>query len=265
MESQRRNMVLPKGWVQVFVEKADLEAAFKGLSSCMHFHADTMRGRVRSLQMRVNEAEAYFLIALEGSNRAPRTAKNIIRQVVLHTYWLENRLLQEPSNVAEDLPPLDHPAFPEDLKQAHPELQVVEHMHLSAEGFLRLHAGDYEAAASLYTDLVGKLREDVGGKLAFAYVGLAAATYNMGKPEEAARHFENAGLSIQVGGSTLDKLRVAANLYAIYRCLGPREAAADWRHFVDRIECPQATKDALLTRTKVVVERWARSEKLLLV
>ena len=56
---------------------------------------------------------------------------------------------------------------------------------------------------------------------------------------------------------------VAANRLAAYSCLQNTEAAREWRIFVERIDCPQATKDALFKISTLVVQRWACESRLL--
>jgi hypothetical protein len=94
--SRAGESVLPTGWAEEFFEKADFERSFAGLEGCSHFQADVMRGRIRSLQLRLDEARGYFERALAGALSAPRTIPNTIRRLVLHAYWFEDALLQGP-------------------------------------------------------------------------------------------------------------------------------------------------------------------------
>ena len=59
-EITNRPSPLPKNWLKKFFRNADLETSYRELGSVRHFHAQTMRGRIRSLQMRFGDAWDHF-------------------------------------------------------------------------------------------------------------------------------------------------------------------------------------------------------------
>lgn len=265
MESRRdKDSVLPDGWLDGLFHRADLDASFRGLRRVSHFHAETMRGRIRSLQVRFEEADVHFAKALKKALKTERTIPNLVRQLVLNAYWFENRLLQGPIHGVESPREFRFPDFPEAIRKEYPEVEFVERLRLSAEALLRLHLGEFEISAKIYQDLVEKCRPECDDRLALQYLGLGASLHNLGQTEDALRNLENAGLCIQVGGPLLNRGRIAANLLAAYSCLEQMEMARDWRIFLENLDCPETTKEAMFKRSTLVVERWTRESRLLM-
>ena len=55
----------PKNWITLVTDRCDLDLAFEALDGWDHFHTDTIRGRIRSLQLRPDEAWQHFLALWE--------------------------------------------------------------------------------------------------------------------------------------------------------------------------------------------------------
>jgi tetratricopeptide (TPR) repeat protein len=224
-----------------------------------------MRGRIRSLQVRLDEASDHFERARGASRSAPRSIPNLIRQLISSIYCFENWLLQESFPVVRHVPELWFPKFPESASKEIPEIQLVDNLRRCADALVHLHSGQWDVSAEIYRQLIDESRGGPPDVLAMHYLGLGASLENLGEHELALRQFENAGLSIQLGGVMLNRARVAANLHTSYLCLSETNQAGDWKAFLDRLICPQATKDALLRRSHLAVELWARNSRLLLV
>ena len=261
----RGESVLPEGWLRDYLGKADLEASYHALRSCTHFHAETMRGRIRSLQVRPEAARKHFVKSLRLSEEVRETIPNLVRKLVLHLFWFENRLLQGPLDGITDVPQLDLPQVPEPLMSQFPEVKYVLNLRRFAEGILRLHLGEFELSASIFSDLIEMNPGEPEDSIASYYLGLAAAQENLGLRPLARRNMENAGFAIQLGGAVLNRAQFAGKLYAFYTCMGDEEGARDWKFFVERLDCPAATKQACLKRGDILIERWSRESKLLLI
>ena len=83
----------PDGWFEEFFDKANLGRSYELLEGLDHFYAATLRGRIRSLQLRTAEAWEHFDEAVELARAAPSTIANLVRQVLLHLYLFEERYL----------------------------------------------------------------------------------------------------------------------------------------------------------------------------
>jgi tetratricopeptide (TPR) repeat protein len=266
---KKKDEPLPQGWWEDFSSNADLEKSFEGLKGWRHFHALTMRGRIRSLQLRMDEAWKWFDKAYERSEEAPETIPNLVRQFLLNIYCFEHALLEAPLKTEPDmkLPEIWVPELPEMILREYPEVKLVIGLRRQSEAILRLHLGEYETAISLFEKLIEDNSSPAANPLDLAshYLGLAAAQHNMGLDDLMRFNLENAALAIQSGGETLNRARQAAVLHAFYTYLEDREEAAGWKAFVERLPCPQETRELFVKRANVILERCTQQESLLLI
>src|SRR5258706_199678 len=68
--SKRRPMndseqAVPEKWLDALNERCDLDQSFQALQGWDHFHTDTIRGRLRSFQLKPREAWDHFDLAVE--------------------------------------------------------------------------------------------------------------------------------------------------------------------------------------------------------
>ena len=101
---QDEDSPLPPGWTEEFVGRADLEASYQSLESCDHFHAATMRGRIRTLQLRIEEAWDHLDEADLQSRLAVETIPNLMRVFLLQVYRFENAMLERPEPLEPEFP-----------------------------------------------------------------------------------------------------------------------------------------------------------------
>ena len=257
---------LPAGWQDEFAEKADLDKSFASLGTKKHFYVEALRGHIRSLQLRFEEAWDHFDRASELSEKVVEDIPNLIRQFLLHIWCFENALAEAPLAEKEIEPPvLWIPPLPKEILDDYPQVKLVINLRRMSEAVLRLHLGNWSESAEIYEDL---LRDNQGTRvdiLAYVYSGLAACQYNMGMEDAARRNLENAGFAILSEGRTLERVRVAGTLYALYSQIGDEEEANSWHSFLQSLPCPQATKDVFLERGKVLIERCAERSRLLVI
>lgn len=259
---------LPQDWLEEFLGKGDFDDSFQKLEGVKHFHAETMRGRIRSLQLRFAEAWEHFDQAYERSLKAHEDIPNLVRQFILNIYCFEHALLEKPLSPSErdtKIPELWIPELPEIVLDEYPEVKLVINLRRASEGFLRLHLGDYQAAADVFQGLIEKNPRARPDTLMMNYLGLAACQHNQGLDELARWNLENASLAIQAGGETINRARWAAVLHAFYTFLGDEEEANGWKAFLERLPCPQATRDAFLKRAKLILDRCSEQSKMLLI
>ena len=262
-EYPKKDRVLPDGWLKEFFNKADMAASYAALSGCTHFHTESLRGLIRSIELRPREAREHFQQALKLSQEAPKTVPNLMRQVLLGCFRFEHRLLEGPLKKEEDVPKLEFPAFSPEVVKEYPEIKVAERLRLTTEGLVQLHLGGWRESCGIFEEILEKNRHEREEILAPHYLNLAVSQYNLGEHQSALRNIENSGFCAQVGGSTLNRVRIAGNLWAIYKCIEERDAAAGWRAFLEQLDCPEATKDAFLRRNEILVVRWVRDSVLL--
>jgi tetratricopeptide (TPR) repeat protein len=261
---KRKQTVLPPGWYEEFFSKADLESSYEQLQAVKHFYGEAMRGRIRSLQVRVEEAWDHFDRALKKSLKAAESIPNLVRQFVLNVYCFENALLEEPIEKGATIPAPQIPSLPRQVLEDYPEVRYVLRLRRSIEASLRLHLGDYEPALEGYRELVDAERDGSPDMLASYYLGLAATQHNMGRVELAEQNLHYAGRVIKSGAKLLNQTHVGSTLAAFYDYLEAADEAAEWRQFVEDLPCPEATKESFRKRGELVVERSVAEKRLVL-
>ncbi|HVR73886.1 MAG TPA: hypothetical protein VMT52_06115, partial [Planctomycetota bacterium] len=106
--------------------------------------------------------------------------------------------------------------------------------------------------------------QDPEGALPFHYLGLAACEHNLGYADRAKRNLENAGLALASDGHLFNKARAASVLCAFHRYLENAEEVANWEAFIDRLNCPEATKQLTRKRAAIIVARCQEKSNLVL-
>jgi hypothetical protein len=254
--------VLPAGWLRAFLDRADLDQSYAELEGCAHFHARTMQGRIRSLQLRFEDARTSFERGLAAAGAAPVSIASQVRRLILHVYRFENSLLEAPLPAHAPPPTLELSSVPPELHREYPELKLAINLRTCAEGLYRLHLGDWKAAAALYSRLIEAGREEPRSVLSAYYLGLAASRLNLGQVDAARRSFEDCGLCVALDCPTLTRLSMGSALVSAYTSLEDDETADTWRAFLERLDCPAATRDAFLRRAALLVNRWQTQGRL---
>src|SRR5262245_54387236 len=95
MNRNDADQAVPEKWLETLNERCDLDRSFEALDGWNHFHTDTIRGRLRTLQLNPGEAWSYFDKALARSESFDGTLRNILRRFYLKVYRFENALLEE--------------------------------------------------------------------------------------------------------------------------------------------------------------------------
>lgn len=257
---------LPEGWVEDIYDNVDLERAFMRLRGLKHFWVEAWRGKIRSEQLRFDAAWKYFDRAYEAAQEVEESIPNLVRQFILNIWCFHNALAEAPlAETIRDVPEAWIPDLPEEVLKDYPEVKVVIQLRRQSEAWLRLHMGQYTDAAELFGQLIEESREDKEGSSAAHYLGLAACEHNLEFSEESQRNLENAGLMISMKGRTWEKAGCASILSAFYKFLKMEEEARSWDTFIDRLPCPQTTKDIIRKKEALVFERCMQNSTLLLV
>jgi hypothetical protein len=253
----------PSEWISLLNEQADLDAAFEALEDWNHFHGDTIRGRIRSLQLRPQEAWGHFEKAASRSASFSRSSKNVLRLFSLKVYRFENAILEEslplggqPSRVEE--------CFGELLNAEMPALEPLKHVQLHCRAAHHLHRADYHRARRLFLMLIRDGRRRRQDEQTGYYLGAAAALRSLGAMSQADRQMENACLSIPVLASTFNMGVHAATATALLRLWNREDEAIEWEGFVSRLEAPARTRELFRERTRRIVERSRCLERIFL-
>jgi hypothetical protein len=260
------DLPLPEGWQKRYFEVADLDESYRELEGIDHFYVSALRGLISSQKLEFDQAWDHFDKACDQAEDAEETIPNLVRQFLLEIWRFECALAEGPVDpdaryAADTLPPIPH--IPNAVLEDFPEVRYVLNQRRFSEALLKLHTGDCFGAASIFKEI---LRENPDTKpeiLFECYTGLAACMESIGLLEEMQRNLYCAELATQVVGWTLNAVQQSARLIAFYRFLDEPEHAKEWEGFLERLTCPQATKDVFLQRCEKLFERSGEAGRLL--
>ena len=244
---REKDSPLPDAWIHEFMHKADLEKSFRDLDGCRHFHGHTMRGRIRTLQLRTDDAWTHFDRAEAMSRVAEESISNLRRAFVLQVYRFLNALLEDPGTSGVEIEEPSLPKFPSALLDEFPELRAALNLRARVQGVYLLHAGQCEEALDVFRALTEdrRARSDV---LANAYLSIACCQFNLGNEHETRHFLEAAELAIHACEAVLNRGYLCGLIYALHDVMDDQEKAAEWKEFLYSLACPRATKDAFLAR-----------------
>lgn len=245
----------PAGWLSDFITRADLEASFGALEGYQHFYAEGLRGRIRSLQLKLKEAQRHFARAEALAEKAAKTASNLLREFLLAVYSFECVLLSGPLDPGLGATEAFIPDVPAKVRQEHPEVHLVFNYRKAAEGLFRLHVKDHARALALFDQLVEENPLGAQEQVAMYHIGRACAQHNLGLEDLALRSLECSGLCLQASTKTLPQAQFSGILVGAYAFLGHAEEARTWELFLRQLACPQATKDVCLRRGQLGIQR----------
>ena len=267
--------VLPKGWVERLMARADLEHSYQELDGCEHFHAETMRGRIRTLQLRFEDARNHFDRSQELKDDYEETKDNLRRQFLLWIYRFDNALLEQPVDPDVEVdnlvfPPVDRPIviagkvidLPS-LLRLHKDVKAAVDQKKHCEALLYLHLGHSQEAREIILSLIRGNPDGQPAQLAGYYTDLAACLYNLDREDEADEQLQNAELATGLIADALPAGMVTAGLIGTYTFLGRKRAAKEWRAYLRTyVKCPRATRDVLLKRARLLVDRCLEHSRL---
>lgn len=255
--------VVPEGWLDRFFGKADLERSFAELRGG-HFHVETLRGRIRSIQLRIDEAWDHFDRAEELVEEAEETIPNLVRQFLLEVFRFQNALAEAPLDPATVIPPLAAPWVAGEILDSYPEVRFVLSQRKRTEAQLRLHTGEIDTAIRIFEEILKTDMEGRGETLATCYLGLAACHFTRDSVDECARHLENAAFAVALLEHPLHIVETSARLAAFFGFLEDSANAREWKEHLLQIDCPDATKEAFLERAIRLQSRCAELGRLVL-
>ncbi len=255
--------ILPQEWYDVFFKKADLDAAYDLLvGRPRHFLIEATRGHVRSLQLRFDEAWEHLDRAVDMSEEAEETIPNLVRRFLLEITRFETALFETPVHPSTEFLSLEMPQVDPAVFSEYPEVKQVLDKRKVCEGKLLLHLGKCEEAAAIFEDLKEQNPSTTPEALAVYYLNLGACQHSMGLFEEAQRNLENAEFAVAAIETRLNAVRVGSTLHTFFYFMGDGEKAAEWLAYVQRLDCPQKTKDLFVKIGKRLYERCLEHSRL---
>ena len=249
-----RDQAAPHDWISIVNERADLDLAFETLEGWTHFHTDTIRGRIRSLQLRPVEAWEHFERAEARAQEFTRSVRNVLRRFYLKVYCFENAVIEESASEGASRSKTDE-RLKSLLEADAPESEVATHIRLFNNAVYLLHREEYTRARELFLRLLRESRKRSGDEKSGFYLGAAVAHRALGETAEAERQMENGALSIPALSNTFNMGIYAGSLAALLRIWGRDEEAKEWDEFLVRLRIPPKTAQLFRERSRRILER----------
>jgi hypothetical protein len=246
---------VPPEWKAEFFDRADLVKAYDILEGTRHFYGEVLRGRIRSLELRTQEASLHFKEASRRARNCKDSIPNLIRQFILSIYAFDNALAERQVERGGEVRRSWMPEVPGFLLKNQPELRLVFMLRKTTEAVWQLHLGNHVLAKDLFEELIEDEDRKNAETLPTYYLGVAAAEHNLGLPALALRDLKTAGTCIRGAKHLLTRGRWGAMLSAMYEYLEKPAEAEAWRSFVEELSCPDYTKKVFFRRGQRFIER----------
>jgi tetratricopeptide (TPR) repeat protein len=253
----------PNEWITLVNDRCDLDLAFKALEGWNHFHTDTIRGRIRSLQLRPHEAWGFFRKAEERADEFGRSLRNLLRRFYLKVYRFENAVIEE-STPEGGRPGETERCLKDLLRGDTPDSEIASQLRTFAHGVYLLHKEDYPAAKKLFKKLLRDSRDRIGDEKTGFYLGAAVAHKALGEEAEAERQMENACLFIPALDNTFNMGCYAGTASALLRLWEKEDEGNEWDEFLVRLKIPRKTADLFRERSHRIYTRSASLKRVFL-
>lgn len=228
-------------WSARLHSSADIEAGIKDLKGNETAEALSMKGHLRSLQMRWREADELLerasLLILSSKEESEEMARMALR----HECFAREHELITGVRIAQST---------EDgswLAVADKKLQALIDTLTYLDAAETAMAGDLEKARDICLGWLEHNRERNVPKGGW-HLGSGLFECALGEVETGLESLELAGFHVQVSYRLFSQARFAARLIAAYELIDEPRLAEEWRHFLLRLPCPSETKTALTKR-----------------
>jgi len=262
-EKHEPDQAAPHDWITLVNDRCDLDLAFKALQGWDHFHTDTIRGRIRSLQLRPKEAWEFFRLAEERAEEYGRSLRNILRRFYLKVYSFENALLAESEPDGGSSAQTER-CLKSLLSTEVPDSEVASQLRTYSHALYLLHKEDYATAERMFKRLLRDSRDRIGDEKTGFYLGAAVTFRGLGEEAEAERQLENACLFIPALDNTYNMGLYAGTASALLRIWEREEEAREWDQFLTRLKTPKKTSDLFRERSKRMYMRSASLKRVFL-
>ncbi len=251
----------PESFSFLFLKKIDLEASFSALSGYNHFYSETLRGKIRSLQLKPEEAAIYFEKARKLSQNLELTPQNLNYIFILRTFALDNAVLLEAKRSQGESTELLDREMELFLSFDLPENDItLAQIQMNAIGYYQLLKKEYSASLLTFETLLSESKARFEDMQCNFYCGAAAAAKELGYEEIAARHYENAALGVNTISLPLNIGLFSARLYALLTYWERPQEAELWLERLKMLSCPEASRECFIQRAQLFTAASAARE-----
>ena len=234
------------------VEKADFIAAFDALSGNTHFHCESLRGKIRSIQLRTGEAWHHFQRAEELSQSVEHSPQKRVFLFYLSIYRAENAYLEEAKNPGEESSKRTDYEIQRFLDIKCPELHIARQLQINFLGYYQLLRGEYRDALQTFNSLMKESQTRFEDQQVAFFCGAAAACKELGLEESAQQHYENSALAVNSLTQPYKIGLFSARLYTLAMHWGKQKEAEDWLARLENLPCPEESRQCFIERAKLL-------------
>jgi hypothetical protein len=247
--------VAPSNWVALIDDCCDIDRAYDALAGFHHFHTETYRGRLRSMQFRTSEAWDHFRRAAAMAVEFEDTERNLLRRFYLKLYQFDNILIEQSTpGTAQDVDVFES-AFQDLCFGDAPETAAVHQVQLHIQGIYHLHREDFFTATRIYTQLFEECGPTMGDEKTGFHLTASAAFRGFGDRTEGDRHLDCGCLLIPMLKHNFNAGFYACTASAILKLWERDQEAREWDGFLERLKLPRKTRDLFHERANRIFER----------
>jgi len=262
-EANDPEQACPANWLELLNEHCDLDLAFESLSGWNHFHTDTNRGRLRSLQLRPAEAWEFFERAVQRADEFAHSPYNFLRRFCLKFYRFENALIQESIPEGGDRK-LTNSCLMEVVQDETTDAKMATYLRMYCRAMYHLHEERYLEARTVLLRLLDESRGFPTDDRTLFHLAAAVACRGMGDDVESDRQLDFALMTIPVLESRFNMGHYTGIAGAILRLWNRPGDALEWDEFMVRLKLPPKTSELFRERGNRIVERTAALKRVFL-
>jgi tetratricopeptide (TPR) repeat protein len=250
-QSQKSSKACPDGWLELVMEGVDFERAFAALEGFNHFHSETLRGKMRSLQLRTGEAAEHFRRAEKRARRSPNDLRKPIRLFYLRFYALTNALIEEARSDDSEVRIETELEMQRFLECEDPDSLSTDQIRILMIGHYQLLRGNYDSALEAFECLIEESRSRIEDFQLDFFCGAQAAALALGDAAKAERHYENAQNLSQCISQPFKLALAASKLHVLLKYSGRDAEAQGWLDLLERMPIPPASRRHFLELAEI--------------
>ena len=241
----------PPGWRDLIYEKVDFEAAFDALDGYDHFHTETLRGFIRTKQLRLDDARSRFRNAERLFPEAAPSRENPRYLFLLRLFAAGAAVTGEALDPGTDSASRTDREMARFVRTPGPVKPTFDQVRVAQIAYHDLIRGNFQKSLNTFEFLLEESRERLEPQQVAFSIGAAAAAYELGLSPLADKHYETAALGVNLTSQPFKVAEFSSRLYILLTHWGRKNEARDWLQRIDTIECPPESRSCFVRRGEV--------------
>ena len=258
--------IYPKDFRGEVNKRLDFEWAYNALEGYEHYHTYSIRGVMRMLQLRNDEALAEFDAA---EQRFPEPKTDPARYNFIMTQRATIFLMQE----AQDPSDASAERTDKEMERIEQFAAAYDDPKDERENIVRIASGKLRAAHHIARGRFAESLElsqrtisqcDSPEQPTLAYVLAATACHELGLFKQSRRHYENVELCMAFYPDRIFFCMAIARLMSMSKYWGWEGEYQRWLQTLDAMDCPPETRDLMFQRFELLFGRCKSGKPLVL-